>query len=481
MLNKIVITDTQTSYSEEIPFNPYKEIPEYKFENYAKHPNPAYKAIRNSFRLQGYDIENFNSKKWNPLGALIKKDFTVLIKPNLVYHTNPNDNIIFSTITHPSVIRAALDYVLLALDNTGSVFIADAPIQAANFEQIKEKIYLDEIVNSVKKYTKTKIEILDLRKEIAVKFGKIGVISRTLNIEFDEKFLRINLGKKSELSGFDFNKFRVGDYNKQKMLEFHNENKHEYIISKTALEANVIINLPKLKVHKKVGMTCSLKNLVGTVGSKDCLPHYRKGSQDEHGDEYKYKSFRKKISSNLWELSSKSPSLIKTLLISFFRFVIKFSKYIKPFEDEYFSGSWWGNNTIHRTVLDLNRILKFCDDKGVMQKEEQRIIFNIIDAIMVGEGEGPLLPSSKFLGKIISGLNGTLVDVVCANLIGFDYKKIPLIVNALKEHEWNLLESNLEETIIKSDSFEESFERFILKDFIQVKSPLGWKGHIEKK
>ena len=52
------------------------------------------------------------------------------------------------------------------------------------------------------------------------------------------------------------------------------------------LEADVIINLPKLKTHQKAGITCALKNLIGINGNKEYLPHHRIGGFELGGDCY---------------------------------------------------------------------------------------------------------------------------------------------------------------------------------------------------
>jgi len=62
--------------------------------------------------------------------------------------------------------------------------------------------------------------------------------------------------------------------------------KHEYLLSRSVMDADVIINLPKLKTHKKVGLTVSLKNLVGINGDKNYLPHFCIGTPDKGGDEF---------------------------------------------------------------------------------------------------------------------------------------------------------------------------------------------------
>ena len=66
------------------------------------------------------------------------------------------------------------------------------------------------------------------------------------------------------------------------------------MISRTALQSDVFINLPKLKTHKKVGVTLNLKNLVGINGNKNWLPHYAIGSPEENGDQFPSKTTRGK-------------------------------------------------------------------------------------------------------------------------------------------------------------------------------------------
>ncbi len=43
------------------------------------------------------------------------------------------------------------------------------------------------------------------------------------------------------------------DYDRSETRLHHNEEKHEYLVSKTILTADTIVLVPKLKVHKKVG------------------------------------------------------------------------------------------------------------------------------------------------------------------------------------------------------------------------------------
>ena len=79
--------------------------------------------------------------------------------------------------------------------------------------------------------------------------------------------------------------FRVGDYAPEETLSFHSKGKHIYTIHRDVLEADVVISVPKLKTHEKVGITCAIKGTVGAVTRKECLAHYRHGNRQRRGDE----------------------------------------------------------------------------------------------------------------------------------------------------------------------------------------------------
>jgi uncharacterized protein (DUF362 family) len=68
------------------------------------------------------------------------------------------------------------------------------------------------------------------------------------------------------------------EYETSELRSHHHDDIHEYLISRTVIEADCVINLPKLKTHKKTGITVSMKNLVGINGNKNWLPHHREGT-----------------------------------------------------------------------------------------------------------------------------------------------------------------------------------------------------------
>ena len=67
------------------------------------------------------------------------------------------------------------------------------------------------------------------------------------------------------------------------------------------------------------------------------------------------------------------------------------------------SGSWCGNDTIWRTVVDLNRILLWFDGDGKPRKVPRRYL-TIVDGIIAGEeayGTGPQTTGCSLEGQTL--------------------------------------------------------------------------------
>lgn len=81
-------------------------------------------------------------------------------------------------------------------------------------------------------------------------------------------------------------RYAVGDYDMAVTNARHRSPHHTYVVSRTVLDVDIVICVPKLKTHSKCGVTVSLKNMIGNIGSKDCLPHHRHGKTNQGGDEF---------------------------------------------------------------------------------------------------------------------------------------------------------------------------------------------------
>ena len=175
----------------------------------------------------------------------------------------------------------------------------------------------------------------------------------------------------------------------------HRDGVHEYMVSRTALESDVFINLPKLKTHKKVGVTLNLKGLVGINGNKNWLPHYCFGAPEEGGDQF----LKNTLSSNLENrvvIKAKKLLLNNNQVTQLIARKLKNAGYALFGDTEKVirSGNWCGNDTCWRMTLDLNRILLYGRSDGNLVDVPKRC-FSVVDGIIGMEGNGPSQESRR--------------------------------------------------------------------------------------
>jgi len=341
-------------YPCDVPFSPHIRYPEYPFQHISQADNFVYDSVRQLFVNLGFDKNNLGKKSWNPLGDFILPGQKVVIKPNWVLQHNITTKSHSAIITHSSVIRAVLDYAIIALKGKGKIIIGDAPIQAADFSQIVQNSQTDKIVSFLKKNVDIQIGIEDFRREITVR--KDGVVIKKI-FQNDNNYLKINLKQESCLSLISkfYEDFRVTNYDKDMMKKYRNPRDHIYVINKNVLDADVVISIPKLKSHRKAGLTCCLKNSIGINCQKDCLPHHRIRSIEEGGDAYEKASRLKRTKELVAEKFDKADTIAEQL---FYKFSFKIlNKLFQVFSIEKdIEGSWFGNDTIWRTILDINKM-----------------------------------------------------------------------------------------------------------------------------
>ncbi len=474
------------SYDAAAPYSPDTAWPEYHRVASILNDggNAVYRTVRESFRLLGLDGERYGSPEWNPLGGWIRPGDTVVLKPNFVrdFRESSSDTA-DCVITHGSVLRAVLDYAYIALQGTGRLIIADAPQNDADFSAIQKLTSLDAIVEFYRKHVGFPVEFYDLRPEAAIKID--GVITGHTTLAGDpEGYVKVNLGQDSAFSTIEHlcHKLYGAEYDRSELVRHHSNGVHEYLISKTILNADCVISVPKLKTHKKTGITVNLKNLVGINGNKNWLPHHREGTPADGGDQFNESNFLRRSERMAVALFKRSFPMFGSLRG-------KIAGPLKALGKELFgdtnvdtvrSGNWFGNDTTWRMAIDLNRILMYAKNDGRVAEQPVRRFLSVVDGIIGGEGNGPLDPQPRTSGVIITGTNPVAVDLVSARLLGFDYQKIPMLVQALQEHHLPLTSFTFEE--VATCSNDATFDC----PLAQYRGPIlsfaphfGWKGHIE--
>jgi hypothetical protein len=221
----------------------------------------------------------------------------------------------------------------------------------------------------------------------------------------------------------------VTNYDPAAMTSHHNESTHEYLISGSVLSADALISLPKLKTHRKSGLTCALKNLIGINGSKDWLPHHTAGGTADGGDEYPGGAVWKKLASWIVAKEETAAGLgTKAALNVTRKLVYKTGSTLSG--DARWEGSWQGNDTLWRTIVDLNRIAYYADNRGVLRNCPQRTILTVVDAMVAGEGEGPMAPDPVEMGCLVGGFNPVAVEVAATRLAGWPEARLRHLTGA---------------------------------------------------
>ncbi|MBR6022203.1 MAG: DUF362 domain-containing protein, partial [Kiritimatiellae bacterium] len=408
-------------------YGPGEAYPEFEGRGVARgeEGNAAFAAVRAALAGLGLDRERYGTHDWNPFGALVKAGGRVLVKPNWVLHRNEGGHGMECMVTHPAVLAAVLEYVALA--EPGAVVVGDAPLQGCDWGRLMEWAGLGEVLEAAGR--RMPLAVKDFRRTVTEARGD-GRKAVREGVRGLEEYVETDMGEDSfleEISG-DWRRFRVTMYDPRPMERHHRPGVHRFLLARDVFEADLVVNCPKLKTHKKAGLTCCLKNLIGINGNKEYLPHHRTGAAEGgRGD------------------SRPEASRLADWLEAGLDFINRHrdwerayrwaEKWIYRVEGHRpgrvpgaeLEGNWHGNDTIWRTCLDLNRALLYGDAQGRLHAEPQREEVSVVDAVVAGQGEGPLRPEPLLVGAVFAARNPVAGDWLAARLLGFDARKIPMV------------------------------------------------------
>ncbi len=479
-------------YPSEAPFSPSHPYPEYPFTGeLSSIENKVYDGVRELFRLLGFDRENFGKGGWNPLGQLISSGMTVVVKPNFVLSRHSGGKDLFSIITHPSVIRAVADYCWIALSGKGRIVIADAPQYDCNFGELMEATKLGPVEKFYRSHAGPSVEVRDLRKYWS-RWKHFDSLLEPLPGDPEGNIL-IRLGRRSMLFNKPGERKLYGAvYHRDETISHHSGETHDYELSGTIMNADVVVSLPKLKVHKKVGVTLNAKGLVGTCTNKNFLVHYTLTPPSRGGDQYPDRLFtgteEKLIKLERWmydHLLASGRRPLEYLHRSIYwlhnHMTKKLGIMVDPAKRLMDAGNWYGNDSAWRMTIDLLRSFYYADRSGKLTDSVQRKTFSVVDGVTGGENNGPLSPDPKASGVLIAGQNFAAVDLVAARLMGFDPGSIRIYSEILHDRTLSLgIEDPTADIKVISpraeweNCFADSGNRYL-----GFKPHPGWTGHIE--
>ena len=427
-IHDVALTRGGTEYPG-FPYAPSTAYPEYPGRDIATVRNGVYEAVRANFRRLGFDAANYGTPRWNPLGHLIRPGDTVFVKPNWVDHKHRFDDDLWSVITHPSVIRAVLDYVLVALNGSGHVVVGDNPHVDTDFSIIRQASRLDDLAAYYCDTRQVSIPFIDCRLWRIENLDLYGYKLGRVPLAGDPAgSVEVDLGTRSLFHGIPDTRFR-GTYNDRKETRrFQRAGRHAYDFSRSMYDADVFISIPKLKSHAKVGATLNVKGLVGTISNKNCLVHWKIGFPSHGGDEYPEparKSDRFKLSVQHFLLDH-LPEKFHLAARDFLRRSGPGRALMRTFRIEaqrkrVLRGSQSLNDTTWRMTCDVYNI--FVRDLPRHRHKPLRF-FSVIDGIRGGDTDGPHFPCPVSPGVIVTGEDLLATDLAAVRLMDFDAGQI---------------------------------------------------------
>ncbi|SPF43086.1 conserved hypothetical protein [Syntrophobacter sp. SbD1] len=467
-------------YPRKVPFSPSEKFPEYSGNSFDPE-NEVYSAVRKLLFDLGMDRENFGTPVWNPFKDFIQPGMTVFIKPNTVTHRHGKGSDIFSAIVHASVVRPVIDYVLIALKEEGKIIIGDSPLIMSEFDKAMATSQITPLLEWYGNNTRVSFECIDLRTVRAVRSYLYGRWARKPVNQDRLGYTPVNLGTQSCFEGIDPARLRIAIASHENMKKYHSAGNHRYLFPNSFLASDVVISLPKLKTHRRTAVTLALKNFMGIPSLKDSLPHFITGSPQEGGDQYINPSFRKRIITQLHDQIQSSPYMPVKFVCAVAKKALWNTHKVFPFKDNVYEAMWHGNDTLWRTLMDLNRAALYAGKDGVMRETQQRSYFCIIDGITGGEKEGPLEPDPVSSGVLLAGFNPVAMDAVGATLMGFNYKKIPLIRKCFEASagDYPLSAAGPEGIVISDGQRAISLAELPSLYNLKFEPHPGWKGNVE--
>lgn len=413
----------------------------------------------------------------------------VCIKPNWVKHQESEDFPIAALVTSTSLIEAVIVACRAKYANLEELTIGDVPLQSCDWELLIKQAGIVDLIEKYANSSMPRIRFLDLRRE-CFKL-RDGFLEKDNSHTYGDPkgYKEIVLDTKSKLEAISSERdtFRVSDFTPQLTRSSHRKGYHRYLVASSVLDCDLFINMPKLKTHQKSGLTGALKNLVGINGEKGYLVHHRKGMPKSGGDEFPPDV------NPLIVLQARARELVQKrnkIVFAALRRLWVIARHLSRIEvngtpenlgKRFYTaaGSWYGNDTIWRMVYDLNDIIVFGrSEGGELSTVPQRQYITVMDAIIAGEGNGPLQPLPVPLKLVSISDNPYLMDMAMARIIGFDYAKIPMLSNfkILDDHYWRSFDPENVTIRFGTDEFIGVQSLPIIRRFL---APPGWARHVE--
>ncbi len=423
--------------------------------------------------------------------ALPKGSFRrILVKPNWVLHQQDPAFPIEALITSTDLLEIIVDACLENYPRAEWITVGDVPLQTCDWKKLVMQAGIGRLIHKYESCKAPIIRFLDLRREVFRNNNGFQEPAPEAVIGDPCGYREVALDSRSFLDPISAasERFRVSDYSPTETISSHRTGYHRYLIAGSALECDLFINVPKMKVHQKAGITGALKNPVGINANKAYLVHFQRGIAGRDGDEFSPDNSRLVIAQTRVRdlLQKRSRTLFKSLR-PFWQMTktltgIQTQGTRENLSKKFYvaSGAWYGNDTIWRMVFDLNRIIRYAPASGGhLATSAQRSYIAILDGVVAGEGNGPLQPLPVQAGVAIVADDPFLMDLAMAEMMGFDFQRIPCLAKhkEFPDTTWGRFEPQSVSFLFNGDHATGLQNLPVVHRFLPAP---GWKDHIEK-
>jgi Domain of unknown function (DUF362) len=409
----------------------------------------------------------------------------IVLKPNWVLHETDPAYPIAALVTDARVIAATVR-AAGQLFPRAQITVGDCPLQRADWPLLCEQSGLAPLMVRLSEEFGSRLAWRDLRRDVyTYRDGQLVMIDEAPHGD-PLGYVEVKLGAESHLDDISdrADRFAIHDHDREKTRENHRKGDHRYFVSRSFLDADLVINLPKWKTHSKTGLTGALKNLVGINGDKAYLPHFSKGAPKWGGDEYwdsgrftywTQNTLREFLRDTRWAYRMVRPPWLAYKAV---RSAVLRGREGPPADFYVGGGSWYGNQTIWRMIYDLNMVLQRVDRDGVLQSSVQRHSFSIVDGLICGEGDGPLFPQPRVMDWLVFGHDPFAIDATLAWFMGFDPALMPLLRERARYKGLDWGRFAFDSLPVTVDGVTHSLTSYALRhDFLP---PQGWEMHVER-
>jgi len=314
----------------------------------------------------------------NPLRDFIERGNRVVIKPNI---EGPGK----FQCTHPSVVRTII--VMAAQAGAKEIIVAESSPM-----YFTEKILIDS------GYKKMVEDLIKSGLPHAQGLPPCRLVLRNLD---GTNWSWVDTGAASAYPGEEFSdkdlltSLTSGTYHRQ--TDSHGRNPNGRVLNQNAIfdslfDADVVINVPRLKVHLFLINTLAIKNFVGiTVSSTLGIQQIGNMNRVAHSG-------------------------------------------TKSGPDHMVWG--FGNDILWRELANIQRAVIYWKN-GEMKPSPQRKLLCVLDAVCAGDGQHGNGPKVQ-LGYILASVDPIAIDAVGSRLMRYDFRSIPVINNApiVPSHPW---------------------------------------------